>query len=183
MNMLQGERVGGPPSSFNDGYVESQLRSSYEDYLKLASDPVSSGWEERYMGILRTSGDEAKAVDFLSVRFLSWCQDSIDGDNRKIVSIPSENNFFRQVNDNVRHHMGRFIADRNKQDECVVPQTDWSNPIQYLPYAVGSNQQEIIGTVLNPENSAQSIVVCCDYIFDSKLQDIYGVNYKFMPLV
>lgn len=193
MSVVQGEQLTELATDANRGYIESLIASSRQDYLELYEKSIDPShkelleWEDLYMHQLREHGEEAKAANFMAMRFLLWAKEGIEKNGADVVRIPAVDSFFRAVNDQMRVHLNGFIADANGADptQLEIPSIDWDDQAKYLPYATGQPSLDTIGYLVGRNSIERDAVtvVGCDYIFAADRQEICGVNYHFTPAV
>lgn len=192
MSVVHREKLTGLNKDISQGYIEDLIASSRQDYLELYEKSIEPShkelleWEDLYMHQLREHGEEAKAADFMAIRFLLWANEGIEKNGADVVRIPAVDTFFRNVNDRMRVHLNGFIADANGVDmrHLEVPLIDWSDQSKYIPYASDAANLDTIGYLLGRNNIENDAVIAigCEYLFGAEKQQICGVNYHFTPV-
>lgn len=185
MSIVQGEILAGRDVNLSPGYIDDQLDRAFNDFSQNYAaqvDPKAKRllpWYDCYVNTLRISGEEAKAADFMAIKFLTWIDESIDNQEGKIVYVPATSEFFHQVNDQLRFHLGGFIEERNNQVAQEITTIDWSDQYKYRKYDHGnSDNLDVLACI--PDFQGTSVTeILCSYGFYPDSNEMNGVFHQF----
>ena len=187
------------------GYVKSEIDKLHEDYKNRYANNVQDNnndqdnkkiklddkyWQECYVDQLKKNGRVIDATQFVALEFLQWAIDGISKNNSEIIYVPAIDEFYRNVNKELRLYLGKMMANQNdsfRYGLMVVPSIDWSKSEDYRRFSTtqpeNQRQFQYIGRILADEvlHEPEMTDVNCQYIIHGSSQDIIGVNYHFTP--
>ncbi len=183
------------------GYVERSMDACHEDFKyhyagnnagnkKIKLD--DKYWQECYVDQLKQHDLDKDAEEFVALEFLKWAIDGISKNNSETIYVPAINEFYQHVNNELRVHLGKMMADQSdsyRYSLLVVPSIDWSDCEKYRRFsttlAESQRKFQFIGRVLADEvlHEPEATDVTCQYIMHDSLRDIIGINYHFTPSV
>ena len=171
------------------GYVQGNIRLIEERYTEEFEPGIDEDIRDKlspvslYKKCLSDNGHEERLIDAISLDpFLGYIDEGINSCQEKLVHVPSLDDRYKKVNDRLRFHLGRLIAEKNGLDpnSYIIAPIDWDNVEPYRDYASGSVNKEFIARVeSNPDESGCSVAVYCQYMFDVMAKNIIGIDYSF----
>ncbi len=183
-----GEKIKGLENNPGTGYLNALIHRAKDDfernYSLLASrDQIDNlSWDDIYIQLLRNSGEEFKAADFMSCKFLKWILESINNQDGQNIHVPAFDCFYQNVNDSLRYHFNSLNIYNGHYDCALFPDIDWSNQQAYQQFRFDSGKLEELGILKDPGSSLVT-PVSCGYLFNDQGQEISGLVYQFGTIV
>ena len=169
----------------SSAYVGDLLRQASDDYRLVYSQPVEKAgdhlsWDDDYAKRLINNGETEKAANFIAIKFLVWCSESIESGDGKSVYVPADSYLYQQVNNRLRYHLGMLIDEINGVNSSYYPlkKIDWQNQNEYVQYTKETGKCDELGIIVDSMGNVTRRVNCT-YTFNSEGSAISGVDYQF----
>lgn len=181
MTIVSGEDFRVSECTPEEGYIYNLFNLYYKDYMKSyrnkeqplnPQDQQQLTWDVSYVKLLKENDEMLKAADFMAARILHDNIEEIEGLNSKPITVPAYYELDRQINNQMRLHLGELVVAQsfNREGESQIPIVDWDNPKKYARYYDSGDQRESLGNIVcyDSQQDLALTKVSCGYLFCDK---------------